>query len=89
MLEVKGEKKKFNKGIKFLKDQNVKIQPLSEDIVLLEEKCTHCGLCTSVCPSGALSINRKTMEVIYEPEMCVACLECIYVCPLRAIESNV
>ena len=89
VLEISGEQEEYERGITYLKETNVEIEPLSEDIVLIAERCTHCGLCPTFCPTGALSLERATMKVIYEPEKCVACLECIEVCPMHAIESCV
>lgn len=89
VLEIRGDRGQFEKGIQYLEQQNVRIEPLSEDIVRREERCTHCGLCTIFCPSGALSLERGTMRVLYDPEQCVACLECLDVCPTHAIESTV
>ena len=89
VLEITGEEADFQKGLDYLKEQNVKIESISNDIVRIEERCTHCGLCVTFCPSGALSFDKKTMKVIYEPEKCVACLECIEICPLHAFVSRV
>lgn len=89
VLELSGEKFEVDKGIKYLKDQGVTIQPLSKEIKVNWDKCTQCGACVSICPTDALYIkDRKTMEVAFDPEKCIACELCIRPCPPRAIEVH-
>lgn len=88
-LEISGDLAEIEKGIKFLKDQGVKVEPLSKDIKVNWDECTQCGACVSICPTGALYIkDRKTMEVAFDPEKCIACELCIRPCPPRAIEVH-
>jgi len=86
ILELSGEKEGFEKGIEFLKEMGVKVRFLAADITRDEDKCTHCGACTAVCPTEALFIERETMEVKFDREKCVGCELCIPACPFRAIE---
>ncbi len=89
VLELSGEKSEVDKGIKYLRDQGVSIQPLSKEIKVDWDKCTQCGACVSICPTDALYIkDRKTMEVAFDPEKCIACELCIRPCPPRAIEVH-
>jgi len=87
VLEISGKEVDYKKGIKFLKDLGVTVQPLSQDITRNEAKCTHCGACVVICPTGALYIDdRKTMHVAFDQKKCIACEHCIKPCPLRAME---
>ncbi|MFC1540691.1 NIL domain-containing protein [Candidatus Margulisiibacteriota bacterium] len=89
VLELSGEGTEINKGIKYLKDQGVKVEPLSKEIKVDWNKCTQCSACVSICPTDALYIkDRKTMEVAFDPEKCIACELCIRPCPPRAIEVH-
>jgi ferredoxin len=89
VLELSGENSEIEKGMKYLKDQKVSIQPLSKDIKVNWDKCTQCGACVSICPTGALYVkDQKTMEVAFDPEKCIACELCIRPCPPRAIEVH-
>jgi ferredoxin len=89
VLEISGDKKRIDEGVKYLKDQGVKIQPLSKDIKVNWDKCTQCSACVSICPTAALYIkDRQTMEVAFEPDKCIACELCIRPCPPRAIEVH-
>ncbi len=55
-----------------------KISPFK---MTLSEKCVKCGCCVSVCPTGCLSPESKTLD----NERCVRCLKCTTVCPTDAI----
>lgn len=89
VLEVSGENAEIEKGVKYLKDQGVSIEPLSKEIKVNWDKCTQCGACVSICPTAALYVkDRKTMEVAFDPEKCIACELCIRPCPPRAIEVH-
>jgi ferredoxin len=89
ILDLEGNDDNFQKGIQYLKDSGVTLQPMEQDIKRDEAKCTHCGSCTAICPTGALSINRDSMEVIFDMEMCSGCELCVPVCPPRAMEVHV
>lgn len=88
-LELDGENSEIEKGIKFLKDQGVKVEPLSKDIKVNWDKCVQCGACVAICPTGALYVkDRQTMEVAFDSDKCIACELCIRPCPPRAIEVH-
>ncbi len=88
VLELKGDKKEYNKAIEYLKKEKVKIQTLSKDVTRNDKKCVYCGLCVGVCPSGALFTDLESMEVIFNNEKCIACGMCVKVCPYKAMEIN-
>ena len=86
VLELSGEQNDYDKGIKYLTDTGVIIQSLSQDISRNAERCTHCGACITICPTGALYMDRKTMQVIFDAEKCNACELCVSGCPPRAMK---
>ena len=86
VIELKGKKEQYAEGIKYLKDLGVKMQPLSQDVVRDEDRCTHCGACITICPAGALYMDKKTMNVIFDAEKCIACELCVKGCPPRAMK---
>ena len=86
ILELSGSRENYAEGIKYLQSQGVGFQLLSQDIRRNEERCTHCGACTAICPTGALSVNRAEMTVAFDSAKCIACLLCMRMCPQRAIE---
>ena len=88
VLELSGEEALFERGIRYLADTGVKVQPLSQDVRRSEELCIHCGACVPVCPSQAFAIDRNTMLVSFDNAKCIACELCVPACPLRAMEVH-
>ncbi len=86
VIELKGNKEKYAQGMKYLKELGVKIQPLSQDVTRDEERCTHCGACITICPTGAFYMDKKTMQVIFDASKCIACELCVKGCPPRAMK---
>ncbi len=85
VMELSGTKENYDKGIKFLQSTGVKIQSLGQDVIRNDERCTHCGACIAVCPSGALSVDHKTRTVKFDSSECTACELCVLACPPRAM----
>jgi electron transfer flavoprotein alpha subunit len=52
-------------------------------IVIHEEKCTGCGICVKVCPTGALSMVSNIARL--EEDKCTLCGSCVSSCPFGAI----
>ncbi|MFA6431336.1 MAG: NIL domain-containing protein [Candidatus Margulisiibacteriota bacterium] len=89
VIELSGEKDNIEKGIKYLKEQGLKVDPLSKDIKVNWDKCVQCGACVAICPTGALHVkDRNTMEIAFDNEKCIACELCVRPCPPRAIEVH-
>jgi ferredoxin len=72
--------------VEYLEAEGVTVEPLSQDIVRNEDRCTQCGACSSVCPSGALAVEAGTMKVLFDDAKCIACEFCIRACPPRAMQ---
>lgn len=51
---------------------------------ILADKCRACTLCKKVCPTGAISGDRKVIHVI-DPEKCIKCGACYEKCAFKAI----
>lgn len=88
VLELTGEDKNFKKGIEYLQSCGVKIQPLGQDVIRNESKCTDCGVCVPICPTGALVVEPLTRKVHFYDNKCIACELCVKVCPTRAMEVH-
>jgi ferredoxin len=88
ILELSGEQQAYDKGIRYLTKTGVKIQSLSQDVLRNEERCTHCGACIAICPSGAFELDPVTRRVNFYNEKCVACGLCLKACPPRAMEVH-
>ena len=85
VMELSGHRKNFQKGIRYLKGLGIKVESVGEDVKRDEEKCFQCGACTAVCPTGALSVQRPEMAVVFAKEKCSACELCVMTCPAHAM----
>jgi ferredoxin len=88
VMEISGEQKDYDSGIRYLTKSGVRIQSLSQDVIRNEERCTHCGACITICPTGAFELDPLTKRVNFDNEKCVACGQCIKACPPRAMELH-
>lgn len=88
VLEFLGHKANVKKGIAYLNEMGVSVKSMAGNIRRDDEKCYQCGACTGVCPTGALSLHRPDMAVLFDEEKCTACGLCVSVCPARAMEVS-
>jgi ferredoxin len=88
VLELRGNEGDYNSAIDYLKDEGVRVQPLSQDVTLNLDKCTHCGLCIPICPVSAFEKDPETFEIRFLKERCIACEFCVKVCPYDALEVD-
>jgi ferredoxin len=88
VLELSGTRKNFKEGVKYLKSQGVQVQNASQEVKRTKKKCTHCGACTAVCPTGALAVQRPEMLVDFNQKKCSVCELCLPACPSRAMEAR-
>ena len=86
VLELTGTRKNFREGVSYLKEMGVQVQNASQEVKRVKKKCTHCGACTAVCPTGALSVVRPEMTVEFHQKKCSVCELCVPACPTRAME---
>ena len=84
-LEVSGREDDYRKGLSYLKENGVKITPASQKVFRDEDLCMHCGVCTSLCRTKALSVDMATRRVVFDVERCSACGMCTRVCPVHAM----
>ena len=88
VLELSGEQDDYDQGINYLTKTGVRIQSLSQDVIRNEERCTHCGACVTICPTGAFEVDPITRRINFHDEKCLACGLCIKACPPRAMEVH-
>ena len=88
VLELKGKQDNYDKGIRYLAETGVTIQSLSQNVTRNEDRCTHCGACITICPSGAFEMDPETRKVNFHDKKCLACGLCLKACPPRAMELH-
>ena len=50
---------------------------------IAQDKCNGCGLCYSICPAGAISMNDN--KAVIDTNKCIFCLKCYNFCPQTAV----
>ena len=86
VMELSGTRKNFREGVEYLKSMGVDVQNASQEVKRDDEVCTHCGACTAVCPTEALSIKRPEMTVEFDQSKCSICELCVRACPPKAMQ---
>jgi ferredoxin len=88
VLDVTGTEKDIELAMAFVKTFNVSINYTGKGVIWDEDRCTHCGLCITHCPTAALRIaDTATRRVGFSEADCIECLACIRVCPFDACAS--
>lgn len=54
---------------------------------ILSDKCIGCTICANVCPTKAISGERKIAHIIHQ-EDCIKCGQCFDKCKFQAIEKS-
>ncbi len=88
VLEISGTRENFDRGVHFLKEKGLKVEPLSKRVKQNLEKCVHCGACIAFCPTEALHFDRESTMVLFDAEKCNGCEICVSACPPRAMEVD-
>ena len=85
VLELTGERADYDKGMQYLRETGIQVQPLSQDVLRDETRCTHCGACVTICPAGAFTRDSATQEIAFDHNRCVLCGLCVKACPPHAM----
>ena len=88
LIEAEADIKDFKRGMDFLRGERVRVYPLMRKINIDLKRCIHCGICTAVCISSALAMERRNWKITFNVTQCVGCELCIKACPLRLIQLN-
>lgn len=86
VVEVSGTKKNLDAALKFVAQLGVEAEPLAHDVQWRQELCIECSACTSICPTGALSVTRPEMRVLFNHDKCIACELCVPTCAYGAVQ---
>ncbi len=57
-------------------------QPMGFAPAVNKDTCTKCGLCVTVCPTAAISLNDSIQTAV---DLCIQCCACIKKCPVDAL----
>lgn len=88
VLELSGDIDQLEDCIEWMRSQNIEVSQATSEIIVNEETCVHCGLCTGVCPTQALTLDPETFKLTFMRSRCVVCEQCIPTCPVQAISTT-
>jgi L-aspartate semialdehyde sulfurtransferase ferredoxin len=88
VVELLGDIDELDAAIEWMRLQNINVSFASREIAIDENSCVHCGLCTGVCPTEALTLEPETFKLHFQRSRCIVCEQCIPTCPVKAISTN-
>ena len=84
-LELSGEAARYRSGIEYLRKAGVSVRLVSRSVSRNEEMCMHCGTCTALCTTRALSVHPESRRIVFEKKLCTACGQCARLCPVHVM----
>ncbi|MGB6017343.1 MAG: NIL domain-containing protein [Nodosilinea sp.] len=88
VVELSGDIDQLNDAVDWLEVQGIEVSGASGEIVVDDDLCVHCGLCTGVCPTRALTLDSETYRLTFSRSRCIVCEQCVPTCPVQAISTN-
>jgi ferredoxin len=88
VVELAGDIDALDAAIDWMRTQDINVSFASREISIDEDVCVHCGLCTGVCPTEALTLDPQTAMLTFTRSRCVVCEQCIPTCPVNAIATS-
>ncbi len=88
VVELQGDIDAIEASIDWMKSKGILVSLASREIMINEDICVDCGLCTGVCPTGALSLDLDSFRLKFARQRCVVCEQCLPACPVQAIATN-
>jgi ferredoxin len=86
VVELSGDIDELDAAEAWLESQGLALNRAPGQIAIDRQRCVDCGICSSVCPSGALSFAPPDWRLRFEASRCLVCEQCIPSCPVEAIE---
>ena len=85
VVELSGDIDELDAAEVWLERQGLGINRAPGEIRIDPQRCVDCGICSSVCPSGALRFDHAELRLHFDTPRCLVCEQCIPSCPLEAI----
>ena len=85
VVELSGDIDDLDAAEQWLEGQGLGLNRASGEIAIDPQRCVDCGICSSVCPSGALSFTAPHWRLEFNAQRCLVCEQCIPSCPFEAI----
>ena len=88
VVELLGDIDELEAATEWLESKDIEVSSASREIAIDDDRCVHCGLCTGMCPTQALTLDPATFKLNFTRSRCVVCEQCIPTCPVDAISTN-
>ena len=85
VVELSGDIDELDAAEAWLERLGLRLDRAPAQIRIDPERCVDCGLCSSVCPSGALVFTAPSWQLHFHAQRCLVCEQCIPSCPFDAI----
>jgi len=89
LIELQGNDEQIREAIDYLNNAGVTVQEAAKDIMIDMDRCVDCGVCTSICITQALYLDRKTGKLRFDKDKCILCELCLDCCPVAVIKVNI
>ncbi len=87
VLELAGDIDQLEAALDWMRGQEIGVSLASREIMIDDQACVHCGLCTGVCPTQALTLHPDTWQLQFTRTRCIVCEQCVPTCPVQAIST--
>ncbi|HEY9635139.1 MAG TPA: NIL domain-containing protein [Coleofasciculaceae cyanobacterium] len=88
VVELLGDIDELDAAIEWMRSEDINVSLVGREILIDEDTCVDCGLCTGVCPTEALTLDPQTFKLNFTRSRCIVCEQCIPTCPVQAISTN-
>lgn len=88
VVELSGDIDALDAAIEWMRTQDINVSFASREISIDDDLCVHCGLCTGVCPTEALTLDPETAMLVFTRSRCIVCEQCVPTCPTSAIVTS-
>ncbi len=88
VVELSGDIDALDAAIDWMRTQDINVSFASREISIDDDLCVHCGLCTGVCPTEALTLDPETAMLVFTRSRCIVCEQCVPTCPTSAIVTS-
>ena len=88
VVELSGDIDQLDAALDWMRAQGISVSLANREILIDEDVCVHCGLCTGVCPTEALTLDPNTFMLNFNRSRCIVCEQCVPTCPVQAISTN-
>ncbi len=85
VVELSGDIDELQAAEAWLESLGLGINRAPGQIRIDRDRCVDCGICSGVCPSGALGFGAPSWRLAFDAQRCLVCEQCIPSCPLEAI----